>query len=178
MKNYELRTKNARAKRHLNSSFFIRNSSFILWYMRHLILAALVLSACHASAPAVVPPPIVDHSRPAKAIGDLPPAEAAAAVDSLYRLAPDRRFLLAVGDLYALQEGRSASVEIDFRNDAWQIRCDGRDVGHLPLLPTFDDGFALLAAWSKTLTPFPKPSGKAKADAFFASSLFESGKDL
>lgn len=124
--------------------------------MRHLILTALVLSACHASAPTATAPPIVDHSRPARTISLMAPAEAAAAVDSIYRLAPDRRFLLAVRDLYALQEGRSTSVDIDFRNGAWQIRCDGRDVGHLPLLPTFDDGFALLAAWSKALKPFAK----------------------
>ena len=136
--------------------------------MRHLILAALVLSACHASAPPpLATPPIVDHSRPAKPIGMLPPAEAAAAIESVYRLAPDRRFLLAVRDLYALQEGRSATVDIDFKNGAWEVRCDGRDVGRLPLLPTFNDGFQLLAAWSRALKPFTKKTEDETRNAVF-----------
>lgn len=156
---------------------------------RALMFVVLALAGCgRAPAPprAAAAPPIVDHTRPAKRLGDLPPAEAAAAVDAAYRLLPDRRFLLAVRDIYAFQRGQSASVNVDFENDAWRIRCGGRDAGRLPLIPSFADGFSLLTTWSKSLGPLSNESLDAKTrDAcdrrigeFYAASLFDAMKGL
>jgi|GEM_PF-4983711 len=145
---------------------------------RTLLLAVLALFACKAAAPqAPSGPLIVDHSRPMKKLGDLPPVEAAAAVESVYRLAPDRRFLLAVRDIYQLQTGRAATVDIDFKDGSWLVRCDGRDAGRLPLTPTFADGYAMLTSWSKSLGAMPRKSGKGTADDFFAQSLFKDAND-
>src|ERR1051325_4858347 len=119
---------------------------------RLLVFVVLAFAGCHQSRAGA---PIVDHSRPAKRLSELPMAEAAAAVDSVYRLLPDRRMLLAVRDVYALQRGRTASVDVDFEHDEWRIRCDGLDAGRLPLIPSFRDGLTMLTAWSASLGKLP-----------------------
>jgi hypothetical protein len=95
---------------------------------------------------------INDASRPKLALDGLQPAEVVQAVDATFRLTPDRRFLAAIADVYELSTGRTAaSVDIDFREGAWRVRCAGLDVGALPDLPTFADQITLLTQWSTTL---------------------------
>ena len=138
---------------------------------RLLVVVVLALAGCHQTRAST---PIVDHTRPAKPLGELHAAEAAAAVDSVYRLLPDRRMLLAIRDIYALQRGRSASVDVDFENNEWKLRCDGRDAGRLPLIPSFRDGLAMLTAWSASLGKLPDgplaPKTRAAGDSLFAAA--------
>ena len=81
---------------------------------------------------------IVDRSRPKLASDDLNPSEVPAVVEATFRLMPDRRVLTAAADIYELSTGRKESkVEIDFRDNAWQIQCAGENAGSLPEVATF-----------------------------------------
>jgi hypothetical protein len=126
---------------------------------------------------------INDMSRPKLALDELQPEEVVDAVNATFRLTPDRRFLAAVADVYELSTGRTApSVDIDFRDGVWRVRCAGSDVGTLPDLPTFEDQMAMLTKWSATLaanapaaTPLPTDVAAAvdrDIDAFDPPHLF------
>jgi tetratricopeptide (TPR) repeat protein len=105
-----------------------------------------------APAPAARGVAILDHSRSPLSLEQLQPAEIPAAFDAAFRLMPDRRVLNAVADVYELSTDKKApSVEIDFRDNAWQIRCAREDVGSLPELASFDAALNLLTEWSAHL---------------------------
>ena len=137
------------------------------------LAALLIVFASCVQSPvperlAVEEPPIIDRSRPHEQIAALPALDAMAAVDSVYRLLPDRRVLLAVRDVYELHTGQTASVEVDFREGGWEIHCAKRLVGRLPELPQFGEDLALLSSWSRSLGPSPAttlaPEAGAKAN--------------
>src|SRR5437763_1975665 len=120
---------------------------------RSLVGLGIVLLACGITPKREVPvsSPLIDHftpltTIPAAAIDNVPRV-----VDATYRLRPDRRFLLAVSDVLALNTGRREPVEIDFTNGRWIVRCDEREAGTLPDIPTFADGMSLLTTWAATL---------------------------
>src|SRR6266850_4314945 len=140
----------------------IRNigSKCRLTRMRHLFVVLFFVSCAQAlhepaqqAAPAEPPiPAITDASRPRVPLDQLQPGEAISGVEATFRVTPDRRLLLSVADVYELSSGHPPpSVEIDFRDSNWHVRCAGAEVGTLPELPTFSDGLVLLTRWSLTL---------------------------
>ena len=96
---------------------------------------------------------IVDHLAPATTITAAAVESLPQVVDATYRLRPDRRFLLAVSDLVALNTGRHEPVEIDFSQGRWMVRCEKQEVGTLPDMPTFGDAMAMLTKWAAALRP-------------------------
>jgi tetratricopeptide (TPR) repeat protein len=123
------------------------------------VFALLVLLGCArtpstaskaaSSAQPRVIDPITDRSRPS---GNVPLSDSAKAVEAAYRLAPDRRFVLAAADIQQILTHRKpSSVTLDFDDGRWVIRCDGAVAGELTDLPKFSDGMAMLIAWAKNL---------------------------
>src|SRR5262249_6380052 len=69
----------------------------------------------------------------------------------IYRLKPDHRFLIAVGDLHSVLSGEPAKeASATFESGSWSIRYDQQTIGTLPELPDFPDYFNLLVGWAKT----------------------------
>lgn len=79
---------------------------------------------------------------------------------AFYRLKPDRRFLLAMGDLHHLlttEKRQIASAE--FKSEKWEISYRGQVVGTLPEFPDYQDWMDLLVQWGATL-PSKLPKNK------------------
>lgn len=71
-------------------------------------------------------------------------------VRSRYRLAPDRRFQIALAGLEELTTGNPPRpVTTRFRDGGWDVTLGGEQVGRLPEIPTFADDTGLLVAWAK-----------------------------
>lgn len=71
-------------------------------------------------------------------------------VRSHYRLAPDRRFQVALAGLEELTSGKPPRpVATHFRDGGWDVTLGGEQVGRLPEIPTFADDTALLVAWAQ-----------------------------
>lgn len=69
-----------------------------------------------------------------------------------FRLAPDRRVLIAVGDLHRLITGASAcEAEAHFDGARWHVACDGVEVGTLSETPDYPELVGLLQAWAVRL---------------------------
>jgi hypothetical protein len=74
------------------------------------------------------------------------------AVQTAYRLSPDNRLLLAVGEIHFLYTGKEpAKAVAEYRGSGWQIRYQNQEVGTLPELPDFPDFMKLLSKWSRQL---------------------------
>ncbi len=95
-----------------------------------------------------------DLSRPA------PDASVTAAVlrpglpepEESFRLPPDRRFMLAVGDLHHLLSGApEGAADARFEGGRWHITHGGIEVGTLPEVPDYPDLMALLTGWATLL---------------------------
>ncbi|HEX9501022.1 MAG TPA: hypothetical protein VGA10_05140 [Thermoanaerobaculia bacterium] len=159
---------------------------------KHVLLCLLISAGCTRALQLPKPTPpapetrgatIVDLSRAKLASDDLNPSEVPAVVEATFRLMPDRRVLTAVTDIYELSTGRQESkVEIDFRDNAWQIRCAGENVGSLPELATFQTNLDFLTQWAarlrsqRQIAPPLSPGALAMIDhdiaAFTPPSLF------
>jgi hypothetical protein len=85
-------------------------------------------------------PPVMQHPR-LPPVPKLPrePLVRRAAVESLLRLRPDRRFLLAVAELSG-----AASAEPRFEGGRWIVTVAGKDVGSVSELPEFGEMLELL----------------------------------
>jgi len=124
--------------------------------MHRIFLASLVLffSCTRATTPPVraESPQLPSYQRTiiergASAANALaaPVADAPAAVDLLYRVRPDRRFVNAAADVAEINGGRKVnSVEINFANDRWEVRSGGTTAITLPGLATFRDALSEL----------------------------------
>ncbi|HYH07072.1 MAG TPA: hypothetical protein VEK11_08445 [Thermoanaerobaculia bacterium] len=137
--------------------------------------------AAAATKPAVQPAQrFADRSLPATSIDAVPVAEQAAVVEAMLRLRPDRRFLLAIGDVHELLTGKRVDPEIAWTNGAWTIRAAGKDVGTLPELATFAQGMELLTRLASTLSggkQATRPLVRTTApQPFYADALFEESK--
>lgn len=84
-----------------------------------------------ATAPAadlvsIVPPSVMQ----------VPPQDMRKALAASYRLKPDRRFLLAIGDIHQFLSGQPAQqADAEFKETGWEIRYRGDIVGDVPELP-------------------------------------------
>ena len=153
-------------------------------------LAALLLLHCSQAetqpAPAPAKPVVqpvqhfVDRSLPAQRIDTVPVAGQAAVVDATLRPRPDRRFLMAIGDLHELTTGKRIDPEVAWTNDAWLIRANGKELGTLPELATFAEGMDLLTRLATSLggdQRGPRPIGRNAAPLpFYANELFAEAK--
>lgn len=145
---------------------------------------SMVLGAC---AQREVPPPAPSTLTRASAkqppsVFDVPPQEMRKALVEGYRLAPDARFLLAVGEVHHLITGKpKGSAQAEFRDGGWRIHYAGLEVGALPEFPDFADFMATLSEWGRMLQK-ENPSSlsaansssaavKAQLDQFFVPHL-------
>lgn len=80
------------------------------------------------------------------------PLTVADSVAGTYKLKPDKRFLLAVGNIHHFMTGEEeTSAKSDFRDGEWHISYQGTEVGTLPEIPDFQDLESLLEHWAATL---------------------------
>lgn len=85
----------------------------------------------------------------ARALLEIPLSSAPAHVDDLYRLAPDRRLLIATGEIHRLLAAESTcEVSYRFREGKWVIRVGSTEAGSLPEIPTYADAQRFLTAWA------------------------------
>ena len=69
-----------------------------------------------------------------------------------FRLAPDRRVLMAAGDLrHLLTASPRRDADARFDGTLWHVAHDGVEVGTLPEVPDYQDMVALLGAWATRL---------------------------
>src|SRR5687767_2118964 len=96
-------------------------------------------------------PPIEYRDQRPQSIFDVQPAAMPEALRSWYRLRPDRRVLLAVSVLHSLTTGEpEPTLVVDFREGRWRLSQNGKDVGELPELASFEDGWRMLAGIAAT----------------------------
>jgi tetratricopeptide (TPR) repeat protein len=88
-------------------------------------------------------------SRPAS-IMDVAPEKMPEALHSLYRLEPDRRFMVAAVEIDRLLGGKEIpAIRACFGNGKWHLYCEGEEVGALPEFPGFADMAGWLEQWTK-----------------------------
>ena len=92
-------------------------------------------------------------------------AEARAMLRDAYRLAPDRRFLVAVADVPLLAGGATGGpVAARWTGERWSVTCGADTVGFLPEFPAYADARTLLATWAARFArPGKAPMASAKA---------------
>jgi len=140
--------------------------------VRHVAgITALVLasSACKhgpkRSAPAVIPS--VPGS--ASAVGELPlsPIERRSALATLYRPAPDRRFLRAFDEIERVVTGRSPAepARARYEGGKWVIAIAGREIARLSEIPTFDEALAAATSRAEDLVKPWSVGGPVPPDA-------------
>ena len=89
------------------------------------------------------------HALPPSEVLTVPPAQMRAALAQSYRLSPDKRFLLAVSEIYYILTGWSpGNATAEFRDGAWRVRCGNGEVGTLSALPDFPEVLAVLSDWA------------------------------
>ncbi len=111
----------------------------------------------------------------------VPASDWRAQIRDAYRLRPDARFLLALGEIDRLAgplpapPGKAATAE--FAGGKWSVRCGEVLVGSLPEFPDFPDFLPLLVAHAKAVLPrgsnamaSPAPAGQ---DAFLMPGLLK-----
>jgi hypothetical protein len=80
---------------------------------------------------------------------EVPLDQAYAALDNCYRLQPDRRFLLAVGDIHDFLSGKAGpATECVFADGGWRIYHGDEEVGTLSEYPGFPELKKLLINWT------------------------------
>src|SRR5438034_724742 len=93
-----------------------------------LVLGVLVAGACRTQAPVAVR---VDEP-PARSVREVPPAEMRSVIAEEFRLKPDRRFLIAVGEMARLVTDRSPDeVSAEYANGGWRVLSGREEVGSL-----------------------------------------------
>jgi hypothetical protein len=106
------------------------------------------------------------RTRPLLAV---PVRDLLAEVESIYRLQPDRRLLIAAGEIHRLLSGESrCEVAFRFEGGKWRVRVGKTEAGELPEIPGFSDGQKLLAKWAAAEL---LKSGKPEVASVSASRL-------
>lgn len=87
----------------------------------------------------------------------IPASDQRAAIREAYRLRPDLRFLLAIGEIRRLATGKPGPPGVpataSFRDGKWTVRIGDAELGTLPELPDFPDYLALLVRYAKSSVP-------------------------
>jgi len=140
------------------------------------LLVASCLFACSAMPQACgreAPSPTVSAATkpvPRTAAEELPldPFQRRAAIEKIYRLKPDRRFLQAVEAVQRFFVGSAPVATAVPEGEGWRIRLGPTDLGTLSDLPDFQQARALLDAFAKRLAR-EHPVGNQTAAAADAS---------
>jgi hypothetical protein len=83
---------------------------------------------------------------------DVPPEKMRDALAEIYRLQPDRRFLLAVSEVHHFLTGeQKEEPSFVFESGLWRVSYKGREVGHLTELPDFKELLKILTGWAEAL---------------------------
>lgn len=119
---------------------------------------ALLLCGCTASAAPTAEPSsrrsIVDRSDANARLADVPVLEMPAALDLVFRVRPDRRFVEAAAEVVEIAAAREVGqVEIELVEGAWRVGVEGRTALVLPELATFADALAALSRWAAEQAP-------------------------
>lgn len=73
-------------------------------------------------------------------------------VESGYLLAPDRRFLIAISEIYALSTGRKTSEpRVQFKDGGWDVYFFEKPIGRVSRFAGFNEWFKILVEWARTL---------------------------
>jgi hypothetical protein len=97
-----------------------------------------------------IKPQEVDKNIPS--ILEVPPKQMRKALDDAYRLRPDKRLLLSIGELHNIFTGEKKSEPtIEYDNGLWKISYRSLDVGSLKEDPDFPDFIKLLTEWIEKL---------------------------
>jgi hypothetical protein len=139
-----------------------------LWWAFHPAAPPVEASKPSRRAAALA---FVDTSFPWRDATSFP--ELHAMLHDAYRLAPDARFLGAVGEVKRLAGGGTGdSVRATWSGDRWIVRCGADSVGELPEYPGYADARRMLVAWAAR-TVRPAPDSVTVAAAPFPQSPFE-----
>ena len=69
-----------------------------------------------------------------------------------YRLAPDRRFIVAISEIRKFFPSRKEeTVQAEFTNGNWRISYGNEEIGKIPEFSDFPDFLNVLTAWAKRL---------------------------
>jgi tetratricopeptide (TPR) repeat protein len=151
-------------------------------FARGLLLLALgLLWACHRSGRSAAehkhaPPArltIVTDRLALEGLEKLPLDEARRVRPDVFRLRPDRRFLMALGEAELLTT-RAASVRlhVSWRDDAWHIDSSGVQIGTLPEVASFIQlrevlahrSSGLVGAWGTAISAKPSDLAEVRAE--------------
>ncbi len=172
--------------------------------MRHpvacFIIPLLLLAGCEAPrfpfGQTSSPKPARPTSLPSQSLQipdvlSVPPENMRQALADAYRLRPDKRFLLAVAEVYSLLTGQPRDTAVvEFKEGMWQVRYADAEVGALPPFPDFPDFMAVLSDWARRVhDAYPQrlsPTGPAspaaefdgQIDRFAAPELFEALRQM
>ncbi|HEY6866785.1 MAG TPA: hypothetical protein VI792_05990, partial [Candidatus Eisenbacteria bacterium] len=117
---------------------------FVLLAILSLVLAVAVMLT---AARIVRTLPAREDARPAAMLRPASPEP-----EESLRLGPDRRLLIAVGDLHHLATGAPRhDAEARFDGSLWHVEHGGVEVGTLPEFPDYPDLVALLQGWALAL---------------------------
>jgi tetratricopeptide repeat protein len=102
-----------------------------------------------------------------------PPGRMPAVLTDAYRLPPDRRFLLALGEVHHLMTGQPKSRAVAvFGDDRWHIRDGEIEVATVSAFPDFPE---LLAVLTEVARRLPRPPGAALEPSELAALQMEIG---
>jgi hypothetical protein len=75
-----------------------------------------------------------------------------AQIEDIYRLRPDRRFLLAIPEIHFRLSGKkSGEVTTSFSNNRWHIFYDNKEIGSTSPFPDFDEMMTVLQSWASNV---------------------------
>lgn len=136
------------------------------------VAAAALLAAARTSDS---PPARVGNENP---ILQVPPGEMRSTLAEEYRVAPDRRFLKAFGDLDHLLSGRPPfTATATWRAGRWEITHDGRVLATWSDPPTWDEATASLAAYARSAVPERSTVPASEIESIDDGDLFAALRD-
>lgn len=96
----------------------------------------------------------IRFDRPSRAsLGTAPLTEIPDRLADIYRLQPDRRFLLAVAEIHRFFDGKaSREIRLSFSGGRWSISSDNEPVGELPEFAGYLDSTGVLHQWARRLS--------------------------
>ncbi|HKD19083.1 MAG TPA: hypothetical protein VKG23_14615, partial [Thermoanaerobaculia bacterium] len=129
--------------------------------------AAILLSACGQKREDVLAPVRRAPLKPAARVEPTSPAQWRAELRDAYRLRPDARFLLAVGEIDRLAAGSLPAppgrpATATFSDQGWVIRQNDQELGTVPEFPDFPDLLAVLVTHAKAVIHEPPGSAEPR----------------
>jgi len=143
-----------------------------------VVVGALWFIGCQQDVPPAKPKPVASAATaptsscgakaPVTSVLAVPPQEMRRALADAYRLKPDKRFLLAIGDIhhFFVPSVPAKMAQAGFAEGKWRICYGEQTVGTLTELAGFDDWLGLLTGWARKLnSSHPITFNRAAPDA-------------